>query len=39
MMFYNGYNLLLDLILIILAYEIGMFFGTKSVVERNKNVR
>jgi hypothetical protein len=34
MMFYNGFNLLLDLIFVIVAYEVGMYFGTKRVVER-----
>ena len=33
-MFYNGFNLLLDLIFVIVAYEVGMYFGTKRVVER-----
>lgn len=36
MIFYNGYNLLLDLILVILAYELGMYFATKNAIERNK---
>ena len=34
MMFYNGFNLLIDLLLVILAYEVGMYFGTKRVIER-----
>jgi hypothetical protein len=34
MMFYNGFNLLLDLVLVILAYELGMYFATKRVIER-----
>ena len=37
MMFYNGFNLLIDLLLVILAYEVGMYFGTKRVIERTKN--
>ena len=36
MMFYNGFNLLIDLLLVILAYEVGMYFGTKRVIERTK---
>lgn len=35
MMFYSGYNLLLDLILVILAYELGVYFTTKNAIERN----
>ena len=34
MMFYNGYNLLLDLILVILAYELGMYFATKNATRK-----
>ena len=37
MMFYNGFNLIIDLLLVILAYEVGMYFGTKRVIERTKN--
>jgi hypothetical protein len=34
MMFYNGFNLLIDLVLVILAYELGMYFATKRTIER-----
>jgi hypothetical protein len=37
MMFYNGFNLLIDLVLVYLAYEAGMFAQHLKTVEEKRS--
>jgi hypothetical protein len=39
MMFYNGFNLLIDIVLVYLAYEVGMFAQHLKTVEKARNGR
>jgi hypothetical protein len=36
MMFYNGFNLLIDIVLVYLAYEVGMFAQHLKTVEEKR---
>lgn len=36
MIFYNGFNLLVDLVLVIIAYQFGKFVATQDLLEELK---